>query len=148
MNLKSFVDGLTLEERRELLDILTENSLSWTTMPPHIEEMLSNNNDQSEPTEEDFLKKNTVDIEDFSMKRQDNTSESKKKKKVQARENTWVDTGEDRHIKTPEKPLTPRTRKPPSKKEVQCHVCGKTRKVNASLVYGEYYRCDRCTGNR
>lgn len=146
MDLKSLVESLTIEEREELLNILSDSISTWTTMPPHIEEILSNNNDQPEPTEEDFLKKNTVDIEDFSMKRQDNTSESKKKNKVKARENTWVDTGEDRHIKTPEKPLTPRTRKPPKKKNVKCSTCGKSFKINSSLLYGEYYRCENCIG--
>ena len=37
---------------------------------------------------------------------------------------------------------------PPVIKEVICHVCGKKSKINAGLVHGEFYRCDRCSGNK
>lgn len=90
------------------------------------------------------LQKEEINSEDFTMTR--NTSSKNKREKVKAKKNTWIDTGEDRHIVTPEKPLTPRTRKPPAKKNVQCSVCGKKYSINASLVYGEYYRCDNCIG--
>lgn len=83
--------------------------------------------------------------EDFSVVRKP-TKFSKSKEPVVARENTWTDTGEDRHIETPKAQRTPRTRKAPSKKTVKCHACGKTEKVNAGLVFGEYYRCDGCIG--
>ena len=53
---------------------------------------------------------------------------------------------EAKDVTTPEVSRTPRNRKPPAKKTVTCHACGKTFKVNANMVYGEYYRCDNCTG--
>ena len=30
--------------------------------------------------------------------------------------------------------------------KAKCHACGKTNEVNASLVFGEYYRCENCVG--
>ena len=134
MNLRNFVQGLTIEERTELLDILTEDSLTWTTMPPYIEDILS---------QEVVHKKNKT--EDFTMNK-NNSITNKKKEPVVAKENTWSDTGEDRHIKTPEIKATPRNRKPPKKKNVTCYVCGKKNSVNANLIYGEFYRCDNCIG--
>lgn len=136
MNLRNFVQGLTIEERTELLDILTENSLTWTTMPPYMEDILS---------QEVVHKKNKT--EDFTMHK-NNSITNKKKEPVVAKENTWSDTGEDRNIVTPEITKTPRTRKPPAKKSVTCSACGKKETINASLVYGEFHRCGRCASTR
>ena len=71
---------------------------------------------------------------------------TRRRETVKARANTWTDTGEHKDISTPEATRTPRNRPAPKKKDVTCHICGKKDKVNASLVYGEFYRCDRCTG--
>lgn len=136
MNLRNFVQGLTIEERTELLDILTENSLTATTTPPYMEDIL--------PQEVVHEKNKT---EDFTMHK-NNSITNKKKEPVVAKENTWSDTGEDRNIVTPEITKTPRTRKPPAKKIVTCNACGKRESLNASLVYGEYYRCNSCLGNK
>lgn len=134
MNLKNFVEGLTNSEREELFDILTNSLNTATTMPPHIVK--------------EFEEKPQRVQEDFTMHK-DKPSSIKgqsRKQPVRARENTWTDTGEYREVETPETKRTPRNRLPPQKKEVTCHVCGKNSKVNANIVYGEYYRCDRCTG--
>jgi RNase P subunit RPR2 len=73
--------------------------------------------------------------------------QNSRREQVKANRNEWIDTGnEHADIKTPQKTLTPRNRKPPRKKNVTCHKCGKTQQVNANLVYGEFYRCDRCVG--
>jgi len=135
MNLRNFVEGLTIAEREELIDILTENYTTWTTMPPHIKEMLS----------QDEKRDKTSVMENFQVIK-DNNVNKKRKEAVKAHGNTWEDTGEDRHIETPKVNITPRNRSKPKIKEIKCHVCGKTQKVNASLVYGEYYRCDNCVG--
>jgi hypothetical protein len=132
MDLKSLVESLTIKEREELLTILSDSISTWTTMPPHIKEMLEG--DDSE------------DKQDFVMNK--SSSNTRSRQAVKAGNNTWVDTGESREIETPEINKTPRNRKPPQKKSVRCHICGKERKVNAALIYGEYYRCDSCTGNR
>ena len=41
MNLENFVQGLTIQEREELLDILLQNTENSTTMPPHIKEAVA-----------------------------------------------------------------------------------------------------------
>ena len=65
---------------------------------------------------------------------------------VSAGDNTWKDVGELKDIETPDFEKTPRNRRSPTTKEVSCHVCKKSFKVNESLLYGEFYRCIRCTG--
>lgn len=127
MNLKSFVESLTEKEKIELMDLLSVNKLSSTQQP--------------EPTEEDFLNKNNPE---FTMNQ--GTSNKARRSVVKAGNNTWSDEGEDRHIETPSTKITPRNRKPPKKKTVTCSSCGKKYNINSSLVYGEYYRCEKCTG--
>lgn len=137
MNLKNLVENLTMAEREELLNILSNDYPVWTTKPPHIKKEILN---------EKTTEKENKDTEDFTMNSR--VKDINKRSVVKARENTWTDSGEDRHIKTPEKPITPRNRKPPKKKGVVCYVCGKQNSINASLIYGEYYRCDNCLGIR
>lgn len=128
MNLKAFVNGLTEQEKTELLNILTELHTDYIEVEDIPQQKLA-----------------TADnSEDFTMKKS-NSNVGNKREAVQARSNTWSDTGEDRHITTPDVPRTPRNRKPPQKKEVTCRACGKKNKINAALIYGEYYRCDSCT---
>lgn len=138
MNLKAFVQTLSLQEREELLNILTEDIAMWTTIPPHIQEEMEGNATASENSEE-LLEKNS---QDFTM--HSDISNDNKKGPVKARKNAWTDSGEDRHIETPSAKRTPRTRRPPQQKDVVCSACGKKQTVNASLVFGEYYRCESC----
>ena len=85
--------------------------------------------------------------EDFSVTRE-NIKESKKV--VKFRKNEWVDDGEmrdgDVNYDKLEKTRTPRRRSQPNKKQVECHVCGKSFAINENLIHGEYIRCNRCTG--
>lgn len=91
----------------------------------------------------------TTVSEDFTMNRVSNPIKPQKRRQsVQARENAWEDTGEHKDIETPQASPTPRNRPSPKKKEVTCNACGKTFKVHATLVFGEYYRCDRCIGRQ
>ena len=69
-----------------------------------------------------------------------------RRSKVKAKKNQWVDTGEFRDITTPEVERTPRRRSAPKKESVECHVCGKTFKADPKFMYGEYPRCNKCTG--
>lgn len=83
--------------------------------------------------------------EDFKVVREENLS--KGKVPVKARDNQWHDDGEEfRDIHTPKGERTPRNRDKSRKEEVECHVCGRTFQVNPKYVYGEYLRCNRCTG--
>jgi len=128
MNLENFVQGLTIQEREELLDILLQNTENSTTMPPHIEKSTAV----------------SVEKEDFTMK--PSNVKDARRQKVSAKSNTWTDTGEHKDISTPDITKTPRNRPAPKKKTVTCHICGKKNNVNASLTYGEFYRCDSCVG--
>ena len=89
----------------------------------------------------------TNDItDDFRVVKKSTLGSNRRREPVKARENTWTDTGEHREVETPNVQRTPRNRPPPKKKHVTCNACGKKYQVNANIVYGEYYRCDRCTG--
>jgi DNA-directed RNA polymerase subunit RPC12/RpoP len=84
---------------------------------------------------------------DFSVDRE-NVKGSKKL--VKFRKNKWVDQGEMRdetvNYDKLEKTRTPRERGQPNKRQVECHVCGKSFAMNENLIHGEYIRCNRCTG--
>jgi hypothetical protein len=136
MNLKAFVETLSVEERGQLLSILTSHLDTVETPTPTQKEAVN---------EKPQAAKSNIN-EDFTMNTSNSIKSTNKRIPVQARKNTWSDTGEDRHIETPSVTRTPRNRKPPAKKDVVCSACGKKDKVNSSLVYGEYYRCERCVG--
>ena len=82
--------------------------------------------------------------QDFIVQRKE---QSKGKETVKAKKNTWVDDGaEHADISTPEFERTPRRRAQSKKIEVECHVCGKVFRQDSRYVYGEFQRCNRCTG--
>ena len=102
-------------------------------------------NDLDQAAEEASEEKGPPNIDkDFTVKNRD--TNKKRRTKVKGGKNKWEDTGELSHIETPDFERTERRRSPPKKTEVSCHVCGKTFKVSPKLVYGEYHRCNRCTG--
>lgn len=70
---------------------------------------------------------------------------------VRAKKNQWVDEGENRDPdfnaeKFERMGRAARNRSKVKKKNIECHVCGRSFEVNPNLVYGEYIRCNRCTG--
>ena len=128
-----FIKTLTEEQKTALLKALSGGEVPdepFTTHAPFIA-----------GSEEPISK--AVDG-NFQMKKP--TDRSPRRSTVRAGKNTWVDEGELKDIKTPDIKPTPRNRKAPKKKEVICRACGKTFKINASLVFGESYRCERCIG--
>ncbi len=152
-----FIQTLTEEQKQALLKALSGGSFEpevpaeFTTHPPFIdgsrwqhEEPISEAVDG--PQQQESKSKPTA--EDFTMRKDTGSTldKTRRREAVKARANTWTDTGEHKDISTPEATRTPRNRPTPKKKDVTCHICGKKSKVNASLVYGEFYRCDRCTG--
>lgn len=141
-NMKEFVELLTPEQKKALLEALTgEEAKPENEYGLQQKESVSASNDNEEEVPEM--------PNDFTMKRSkiNTMKQNSRREQVKAHQNQWVDTGnEHADIKTPQKTLTPRNRKPPKKKNVTCHKCGKTQQVNANLVYGEFYRCDRCVG--
>ena len=82
--------------------------------------------------------------EEFTVDRPTNVA---RKKPVKAGENTWSDDGSEfSDVSTPDVELTPRSRPSPKSVEKVCHVCGGKFKIHASLVSGEFLRCNKCTG--
>lgn len=132
MSMDDFIRTLSEEQKQALL-----RALSGGDFKPEVSE---DTEDSARWLHEEPVSK-AVDG-DFSMKK----NIKPRRSIVQAGENTWVDEGEDRHIKTPEIKRTPRNRSAPKMREVKCSACGKVSKINAGLVFGEYYRCDRCIG--
>lgn len=133
-----FVNTLTDEQRASLLKALTGDDLKGEV------KVDSGRRQHEEPISE------AVDG-DFTMHRgesQHRLSKDKRRLPVRgARENKFVDDSKEHSdVSTPSTKVTPRNRKPPTTKSVTCHICKKTFKINASLVYGEYFRCDRCIG--
>lgn len=131
MSMDEFVNSLTDEQKAKLLSALC----------PEKEPV-------EEPVEEPVQEPATRPVEDFTMhkNKSNNSIKNRRKEPVKARQNTWTDTGEHREVSTPSIERTPRNRPAPKKKNVKCNACGKTFKINANIVYGEYYRCDRCVG--
>jgi len=88
--------------------------------------------------------------EDFTVIRNEDSLDQRKVP-VRAKKNQWSDTGEDRDpnfdpAKFERMGKVARNRQRAKKETVECHVCGRTFQVNPSLVYGEFVRCNRCTG--
>lgn len=117
-----FIDSLSDEQKKKLLQALGNESVTST-------------------------KTAQVD-ENFIVKRADTSSQTRRKEAVRARKNEWEDTGEFRDISTPDVERTPRRRPPPQKSDVECHVCGKSFKIDPRFAYGEYYRCNKCSGKK
>ena len=90
------------------------------------------------------VKEKTTINKDFTVTR--NASQTNRKVPVRYKKNEWEDVGEHQEIDTPRFEKTPRNRTKPNKEEVECHICGKVFTINSSLVYGEYQRCNKCTG--
>ena len=103
-------------------------------------------------TEKEVLRKQVQD-EDFSTNHNKNKSVGGKygrRESIQVRENQFVDDGTEAKDKaniTPDIDPVPRNRKPAKFINLECHACGKSFEVSASIARaGEYYRCDRCVG--
>ncbi len=129
---KALLESLTEEQKASLVSGLMKE-LATETPTEKTEETVS-----SEPRVK----------EDFTVVR--NEDDLQRKSPVKFKKNNWVDTGEDRDLDIDyselEKRKTPRKRAKPNKQQVECHICGKSFSVNSNLVYGEFHRCNRCTG--
>ena len=130
---KSLLDSLTAEQKQDLID-----------------KILNSNVKGAEQVVEPEPKKEEMSITDDFKVINNSKLESKRKQPVKYKKNTWSDSGEfpddDADYEKFEKTKTPRRRGKPLKKEVECHVCGKTFSMNANLIHGEYIRCNRCIG--
>lgn len=141
MDLNNFFNSLTDEQKKQLANALLESTSNSTPAP------------ENKQSEEHIIRStrsptsSTSVGEDFIVKKVDNQS-ARRKESVKARKNQWEDTGEFRDVHTPDFERTPRRREAPRKEDVECHVCGKSFKIDPRFSYGEYYRCNRCTGKK
>ena len=117
-----FLNELSDDQKAKLKKLLTEDNAEQSSSPT--EDVHVNN--------------------DFTVSR--NNELKNRKVPVRFKKNKWSDDGELRDIETPSFQKTPRNRPKPSKQEVECHVCGRTFSINSNLIYGEFHRCNRCTG--
>jgi hypothetical protein len=130
MNFEEFVNSLTDEQKQAMMNAFGVDPNVAKPKP------------KIEPKQ---LPSRSVVGEDFKVIREDNNS--KGKTPVRAKKNEWHDDGDEfRDVYTPKGERTPRNRDKARKQEVECHVCGRTFQVNPKYVYGEYLRCNRCTG--
>jgi hypothetical protein len=103
-------------------------------------------------TEKEVLRRQQVQDEDFSTDHKGKSVGGKygRKESIQVTKNQFVDDGTEAKDKTnitPDVEPVPRNRKPAKFINLECHACGKSFKVSASIARaGEYYRCDRCIG--
>jgi len=134
---KALLESLTPEQKEELIKGLLNSNVKGGVPQPATEDVPP----EGEPNNPN------VD-EDFTMSRSKESNNTKRKTPVKAKRNKWVDRGEfsDPDFDPDNFEKTPRRRGKPSKKQVECHVCGKSFAMNSNLVYGEYVRCNRCTG--
>lgn len=142
MSMDELVEKLSEEQKAALIKILSGDNSQ--TKPETNTEPPSKSGDDA-----DTISFSYEVTEDFRVVKNDNNLKGNSRRvPVNAGKNTWTDTGEHKEIVTPNAQRTPRNRPPPKKKEVLCNACGKTFKVNANMVYGEFYRCDRCGTKR
>lgn len=121
-NFDAFLSLLSEEQKQKLLEVLTSETKMDNSSTPSV----------------------SVD-ENFKVKRTDSTS-TRRKEQVRGRENRWKDEGEFKDVETPQFERTPRRREPAKKVDLECHICGKTFKQDSRYVYGEFARCNKCTG--
>ena len=127
MSMNNFLDMLTKEQKLALLKALQEDSITVSSVPEEVK------NESINHINENFI----VDK---------NKTNNRRKEPVKGRKNEWVDTGEFRDIETKYGDRTPRNRQPSKKMDVECSICGRSFKADPKYVYGEYQRCNRCTG--
>lgn len=137
MSMKDFVNSLSEEQKKALMDALNDKD----------NPILSHFPDETKQKTIDAIQ----DDNELPPRRNDFTVDPKKsnnrrREPVRARKNEWIDTGEFRDIETEYGEKTPRNRKPPKKVDVECSVCGRSFKADSRYIYGEYHRCNKCVG--
>lgn len=131
-NFDEFLSSLSEHQKQKLVEALINNP---------------SNKEIEENKEQKQLQSPSIVVgENFIVKKVDSTSNNRRKEPVRGRENKWKDEGEFKDIETPSFEKTPRRREPSKKIDLECHVCGKTFKQDSRYVYGEFPRCNRCTG--
>ena len=130
-DMEKLVSSLNKEQRIALTKLLQ------TDLGQEVEQLPAEPTEPTPSVGEDFIIRN---------RKPDKTQ---RRSKVKAGKNQWKDEGEFKHIEThlpDDFERTPRRKATPKKKEVECHICGKLFKQDSRYAYGDYPRCNRCTG--
>jgi hypothetical protein len=130
-NFDNFLSSLSDEQKQKLVEAL----MGGEKEPKQAEK----------PKRTPSTEKSVTVDENFFVSKAD-TTQKRRREPVRGRENRWQDEGEDRDIETPHFERTPRGRDAPKKVDLECSVCGRTFKEDSRYVYGEFPRCNRCTG--
>lgn len=131
-NFDAFLSSLSEEQKQKLVEALVKN-------------VESPQEDKPQKPKQSSTQSAVVD-ENFIVRKADTNSSNRRKEPVRGRENRWKDEGEFRDVETPNFERTPRRREPSKKVDLECHICGKTFKQDSRYVYGEFPRCNKCTG--
>jgi len=134
---KVLLESLTEDQKQKLVMALLQKNTEEGA--PALQEIIKDEISGTEPTVN----------EDFTVIRNQGLDQQRKQP-VRARKNEWVDMGENKDesfdAEKFEKMGRVKRRGKPRKKKIECHVCGKQFTINENLVFGEYVRCNRCTG--
>lgn len=145
---EEFINNLSPEQMQLLQAALDKASDKPVAKTP-VRELPTGNKTNQEETVSSKSPRRRVN-EDFTVVRNEDSLD-KRKIPVRAKKNQWMDTGEDRDpdfdpVKFERMGKTARNRERVKKQTVECHVCGRDFQINPNLVYGEFIRCNRCTG--
>ena len=129
---EAFLEGLSDEQLQNLSEV-TEQIMN------------TRSESSSDSTVEGTHGDSGTVTEDFKVIRTEKINDNRKTP-VKFKKNKWEDVGELSDVETPNFEKTPRKRSKPNKRNVECHVCGRELAINENLIYGEFHRCNRCTG--
>ena len=138
--MEDFLKSLSAEQKQKMIQMLMDDT------PEESEFTVSSSPDDDSPDHSDPPKNKVAARvnDDFTVSRKE---QQNGRQAVSARKNRWTDDGiEHMDIETPDVKRTARNRSKPGKNRVECHVCGKTFSINPALAFGEYHRCNKCTG--
>jgi hypothetical protein len=152
-NFDEFFLSLSNEQKQKLMESIMnssnveENKPKKTTRAKKTTKTVKPKTVKQNNKEEAVSSSNPLVVvnEDFTVTKSQNSDN--RKTPVRFKRNEWHDSGDEfKEIITPQEKITPRNRKPPEKVTLECHICGKEFKQNSSNVFGEFHRCNRCTG--
>lgn len=145
MSFDNFIKTLSKEQKDALLAALSDNSEPQSSEPQPVKKKAGRPKKPTAPKTVRIREDTGVVVnEDFTVTRK--KTNQKNRVAVKAKPNTWEDTGESRDVETPEYQPTKRARPKPKYVKAKCSVCNKDMKVRKDLVYGEFFRCDKCVG--
>jgi hypothetical protein len=144
-DMEKFLSSLDEEQKRKLKEALEQDGVREAIEgDSHLEWENEGGSTQSK----DSASAPPIVEADFVVKNR-SLNQNRRRSKVKAGKNQWVDNGEYKDVDTPlpeDFEKTPRRKAAPKKTPVECHMCGKTFKQDSRYSYGDFPRCNKCTG--